>query len=122
MVQICTGDLGFAAAKYDLEAWSPGTQEWLEIGSCSNVTDFQARRANIRFRREPKGRPEFVHTLNGSGLALPRTMIAVLETYRRPDGTVVRAGGVATVHGWGHGSGLGEAAFPACVLAATQEL
>ena len=89
VVEICTADLGFNAAKtYDLEAWAPGVGEWLEISSVSNCTDFQARRANIRFRREPGGRPELVHTLNGSGLALPRTMIAVMENYQRPDGTI----------------------------------
>ncbi|MFQ5407538.1 MAG: serine--tRNA ligase [Anaerolineales bacterium] len=90
IVQMCTGDLGFAAAmKFDLEAWSPGTNEWMEVSSCSNITDFQARRANIRFRREPKGRPEFVHTLNGSGLPPGRIMIAVLENYQQADGSVV---------------------------------
>ena len=87
VVDICTGDLGFNAAKtYDVEVWSPGVGEWLEVSSVSNCTDFQARRANIRFRREPGARPEFVHTLNGSGLALPRTMIAIMENYQRPDG------------------------------------
>lgn len=89
VVQMCTGDLSFvAAAKYDVELWAPGCQEWLEVSSCGLFTDFQARRANIRFRREPGGKPEFVHTLNGSGLALPRTLIAVLETYQNADGTV----------------------------------
>ena len=89
VVQMCTGDLGFVAAKkYDVEIWSPGCGEWLEVSSCSNCTDFQARRANIRFRREPKGKPEYVHTLNGSGLALPRTVIAILETYQNADGSV----------------------------------
>jgi seryl-tRNA synthetase len=89
VVQMCTGDLGFVAAKkYDVEIWSPGCGEWLEVSSCSNCTDFQARRANVRFRREPKGRPELVHTLNGSGLALPRTVIAVLENYQNADGSV----------------------------------
>ena len=89
VVQMCTGDLSFvAAAKYDVELWAPGCQEWLEVSSCGLFTDFQARRANIRFRREPGGKPEFVHTLNGSGLALPRVMIAVLETYQNADGTV----------------------------------
>ena len=89
VLEICTADLGFNAAKtYDLEAWAPGVGEWLEISSVSNCTDFQARRANIRFRREPGGRPELVHTLNGSGLALPRTMIAVMENYQRPDGSI----------------------------------
>ena len=90
VVQLCTGDLGFQSAKtYDLEAWAPGCQEWLEVSSCSNCTDFQARRSNIRFRREARGRPEFVHTINGSGLAIPRVMIAILETYQQPDGTVI---------------------------------
>ena len=90
VVQMCTGDLGFAAAKkYDIELWAPGCGEWLEVSSCSNCTDFQARRANIRFRREPRAKPEFVHTLNGSGLALPRVMIAVLENYQQADGTIV---------------------------------
>ncbi|MDE3096036.1 MAG: serine--tRNA ligase [Chloroflexota bacterium] len=89
VVEICTGDLGFNAARtYDVEVWSPGVGEWLEVSSVSNCTDFQARRANIRFRREAGARPEFVHTLNGSGLALPRTMIAVMENYQRPDGSV----------------------------------
>ncbi|HZP56368.1 MAG TPA: serine--tRNA ligase [Dehalococcoidia bacterium] len=89
IVELCTADLGFNAARtFDVEVWSPGCGEWLEVSSVSNCTDFQARRANIRFRREAGARPEFVHTLNGSGLALPRTMIAVLENYQRPDGTV----------------------------------
>jgi seryl-tRNA synthetase len=89
VVQICTGDLGFNAAKsYDLEVWSPATGEWYEVSSVSNCTDFQARRANIRFRREPGARPEFVHTLNGSGTALPRVVAAILENFQRPDGTV----------------------------------
>jgi seryl-tRNA synthetase len=87
---MCTGDLSFTAAmKYDIEVWAPGCQEWLEVSSCSNFRDFQARRANIRFRREPKAKPEFVHTLNGSGLALPRVMIAILENYQQEDGSVV---------------------------------
>jgi seryl-tRNA synthetase len=86
---MCTGDLSFTAAiKFDVEVWAPGCQEWLEVSSCSNFGDFQARRANIRFRREDGGRPEFVHTLNGSGLALPRTMIAVMETYQQSDGSI----------------------------------
>ncbi|MDP6124578.1 MAG: serine--tRNA ligase, partial [Candidatus Latescibacteria bacterium] len=89
VVQMCTGDLSFTAAiKFDVEVWAPGCQEWLEVSSCSNFGDFQARRANIRFRREDGGRPEFVHTLNGSGLALPRTMIAVMETYQQSDGSI----------------------------------
>jgi seryl-tRNA synthetase len=89
VVELCTGDLGFNAAKtYDLEIWAPGSGEWLECSSCSNCTDFQARRANIRFRREKGGKPEHPHTLNGSGLALPRTMIAVIENYQQADGTI----------------------------------
>ena len=88
-VQLATGDLGFAAAdKIDLEAWAPGSQEWLEVSSCGRFEDFQARRANIRFRPNAGGRPRFVHTLNGSGLALPRTMIAVMEQYQQEDGTI----------------------------------
>ncbi len=93
VIEICTGDLGFAAAKkYDVEAWVPGPDgqdEWMEISSCSNVTDFQARRANIRFRREPGAKPEYIHTLNGSGLPPGRLMIAVLENYQQADGSVV---------------------------------
>jgi seryl-tRNA synthetase len=93
VVQICTGDLGFAAAKkYDIEAWVPGPEgkgEWMEISSCSNVTNFQARRANLRFRRERGARPEFMHTLNGSGLPPGRVMIAVMENYQQPDGSIV---------------------------------
>jgi len=88
--QLCTGDLGFAAAlAYDLDMWAPGCGEWLEVSTLSNCRDFQARRANIRFRREPGAKPEFVHTINGSGLALPRTMIALLENYQGPDGSIV---------------------------------
>lgn len=90
IMALCTGDLGFAAAKcYDLEVWSPGVQQWLEVSSCSNFEDFQARRANIRFRREPTARPEFVHTLNASGVATPRLMAAILENYQQEDGSVV---------------------------------
>lgn len=90
VVLLSTGDLGFSAAiTYDIEVWAPGSQEWLEISSCSWFTDFQARRANIRYRPEKGAKPRFVHTLNGSGLALPRTMIALLETYQQPDGSVV---------------------------------
>lgn len=88
--QLCTGDLGFAAQiTYDIEVWSPGAAEWLEVSSISNVGDFQARRANVRYRPEAGGRNRFVHTLNGSGLGLPRTLIAVLENYQQPDGSVV---------------------------------
>jgi len=90
VVQLCTGDLGFAACKtYDIEMWAPGCAEWLEVSSCSNCSDFQARRANIRYRPEAGAKSEFVHTLNGSGLALPRVLIAVLENYQQADGTVL---------------------------------
>jgi len=90
VVQLCTGDLGFAACKtYDIEMWAPGCAEWLEVSSCSNCSDFQARRANIRYRPEPGAKPQLVHTLNGSGLALPRVLIAVLENYQQADGTVL---------------------------------
>ncbi len=89
IIQMCTGDLSFVSAeKFDLEAWAPGCDEWLEVSSCGNFTDFQARRANIRFRREAGARPEYVHTLNGSGLALPRLMIAIMENYQNADGTI----------------------------------
>jgi seryl-tRNA synthetase len=88
--QLCTGDLGFVASiTYDIEVWAPGCGEWLEVSSVSNATDFQARRANIRYRPKEGGRPRFVHTLNGSGLGLPRTLIAVLENYQQADGSVV---------------------------------
>ena len=87
--QLCTGDLGFGARiTYDIEAWAPGCGEWLEVSSISNDGDFQARRANIRFRPEGGGRTRFVHTLNGSGLGMPRTLIAVLENYQQADGSV----------------------------------
>ncbi|MBC7264470.1 MAG: serine--tRNA ligase [Chloroflexi bacterium] len=90
VVQMCTGDLSFTAmAKYDVEMWAPGCGEWLEVSSCSNFGDFQARRANIRYRPAPGAKPEYVHTLNGSGLALPRVMIAVMENYQQPDGSIV---------------------------------
>ena len=88
--QLCTGDLGFAAhITYDIEVWSPGVGEWLEVSSISNDGDFQARRANIRYRPTGGGRTRFVHTINGSGLGMPRTMIAVLENYQQSDGSVV---------------------------------
>lgn len=87
---LCSGDTSFAAAKcYDLEVWAPGMQKWLEVSSCSNFEDFQARRSNIRFRPEPNAKPQFVHTLNASGLALPRTIIAIMENYQTDEGTVV---------------------------------
>ncbi|MCL0036668.1 serine--tRNA ligase, partial [Dehalococcoidia bacterium] len=89
IVQLCTADLGFASAKsYDIEVWAPGCDEWLEVSSCSNCTDFQARRANVRYRPDPGAKPQFVHTLNGSGLALPRVLIAVLESYQQGDGSI----------------------------------
>jgi len=89
VVQHCTAELSFAAAKcYDIEVWAPAAGRFLEVSSCSNFEAFQARRANIRFRPEPGAKPEFVHTLNASGTALPRVVIAILETYQNPDGTV----------------------------------
>src|SRR4029077_8485023 len=90
VVELCTGDLGFVAAKtYDLEVWLPGQSAFREISSCSNFEDFQARRAQIRYRKEKKSKPIFVHTLNGSGLAVGRTLVAVLENYQQKDGSVV---------------------------------
>lgn len=90
VMSMCTGDLGFTAAKkYDIEVWIPAQQAYREISSCSNFEDFQARRAGIRFRREAGAKPEFVHTLNGSGLALGRTVAAILENYQQEDGSVV---------------------------------
>lgn len=89
VMSMCTGDLGFTAAKkYDLEVWIPSQDTYREISSCSNFEDFQARRAGIRFRREADGKPEFVHTLNGSGLAIGRTIAAILENYQQEDGSV----------------------------------
>ncbi len=90
LVQMCTGDLSFVAAiKYDIEMWAPGCGEWLEVSSCSGFGDFQARRANMRYRPAPGERPRFVHTMNGSGLALPRLWICVVENYQQADGSVV---------------------------------
>jgi len=90
IIQLCTGDLGFnARVTYDIEVWAAGCQEWLEVSSVSNVGDFQARRANIKFRPEDKSKPQLVHTLNGSGLGLPRTLIAVMENYQQADGSIV---------------------------------
>jgi seryl-tRNA synthetase len=90
VVALCTGDLGFSASKtYDLEVWLPGQQRYREISSCSNFEDFQARRASIRFRRENKKGTEFVHTLNGSGLAIGRTVVAILENYQKRDGSIM---------------------------------
>jgi seryl-tRNA synthetase len=88
--QLCTGDLGFGSTiTYDIEAWAPGCDEWLEVSSVSNVTDFQARRANIRYRPAEGGKVRFLHTLNGSGLGLPRTLIAVMENYQQADGSIL---------------------------------
>jgi len=89
-VLLCSGDMGFASAKtYDLEVWLPSFNKYREISSCSNFEDFQARRADIKFRRDPKAKTEFVHTLNGSGVAIGRTVAAILENYQQPDGSVV---------------------------------
>jgi seryl-tRNA synthetase len=89
VVERCTGDLGFNAQKgYDINVWAPGVNEWLEVSSCSNCGEFQMRRNNTRFRRTPGGRIEYPHALNGSGLALPRLVIALLENYQQPDGSV----------------------------------
>ena len=104
--QLCTGDLGFGSTiTYDIEAWAPGCDEWLEVSSVSNVTDFQARRANIRYRPEGGGKVKFPHTLNGSGLGLPRTLIAVMENYQQSDGSIIVPevlrpwmGGVDVIH------------------------
>jgi len=90
ILELCTGDIGFASSKsYDIEMWAAGCGEWLEVSSCSNCLDFQARRANVRYRPEKGAKPQFPHTLNGSGLALPRVVIAVLENYQQADGTIV---------------------------------
>lgn len=90
ILELCTGDIGFASSKsYDIEIWAAGCGEWLEVSSCSNCLDFQARRANVRYRPEKGAKPQFVHTLNGSGLALPRIVIAVLENYQQADGTII---------------------------------
>jgi seryl-tRNA synthetase len=90
VLSLCTGDIGFTSAKtYDLEVWLPNSGAYREISSCSNFEDFQARRANIRFRRDAKAKPEFVHTLNGSGLALGRTVAAILENYQQADGSIL---------------------------------
>jgi len=90
VLALCTGDIGFSAAKtYDLEVWLPSGNSYREISSCSNTEDFQARRAKIRFRRDAKSKPEFVHTLNGSGLAVDRTIAAILENYQQEDGSVL---------------------------------
>ncbi len=90
VLELCTGDLSFAAAKcYDIEVWSPAENQWLEVSSCSNFEDFQARRGNIRYRRSNDNKTDYVHTLNGSGVATPRLMIALLESFQTPDGKVL---------------------------------
>ena len=89
IIMLCTGDLSFSAAKcYDIETWSPAEQKWLEASSCSNFEDFQARRASIRFKRDGQKKPEFVHTLNGSGLATSRLMVSIMEIYQTAEGTI----------------------------------
>jgi seryl-tRNA synthetase len=89
VVLLCTGDMGFSSLKtYDLEVWMPGMNKYVEISSCSNCGDFQARRGQIRFRREANGKPELVHTLNGSGLAIGRTWAAIIENHQQADGTI----------------------------------
>ncbi len=89
VVALCSGDTGFNAAKtYDVEVWVPSSDTYREISSCSNCTDFQARRASIRFRRDAEAKPELVHTLNGSGLAIGRTLIALLENNQQADGSI----------------------------------
>ena len=90
VITLCTGDMGFTSAKtYDIEVWMPAQNTYREISSCSNCLDFQARRASIKFRRDKKSKPEFVHTLNGSGLAVGRTFAAILENYQQADGSIV---------------------------------
>ena len=89
VVALCTGDLSFSASKcYDIELWAPGEDKYLEVSSCSNFESFQARRGNIRFRRSDTNKLDFVHTLNGSGVATPRLMVALLETYQKADGSI----------------------------------
>jgi seryl-tRNA synthetase len=89
VLEHCTGDLGFTAVKsYDIDVWAPGCKEWLEVSSCSNCSDFQARRTNIRYRPDKDARPQYVHTLNGSGLALPRIIIGIMENYQQADGSI----------------------------------
>jgi seryl-tRNA synthetase len=101
VVQLCAGDMSFPSAKsFDIEVWAGGCQEWLEVSSCSNCTDFQARRASIRYRPSPGARPEFVHTLNGSGLALPRVIIAIMENYQQEDGSIVIPEALCTYTGF----------------------
>ena len=89
VIELCSGDLSFAAAKcYDLELWAPAEEKWLEVSSCSNFESFQARRGNIRYRNSKDNNIEFVHTLNGSGVATPRLLVSLLETYQNSDGSI----------------------------------
>ena len=98
---LCTGDIGFSASKtYDLEVWLPSYNDYKEISSCSNCTDFQARRANIRFKRDNSAKPELAHTLNGSGLAVGRTFAAIVENYQNEDSTIHNSRSISTIHGW----------------------
>ena len=90
VIELCAGDLGFSAVKtFDLEVWSPGSEDWLEVSSCSNCDDFQSRRAKIRYRQESGSKPIYPHTLNGSGLAIPRILIAIIENYQQSDGSII---------------------------------
>ena len=90
VVMLASGDISFAASKcYDLEVWAPGSQKWFEVSSCSNFEDFQARRINVKYRKKDGGKTELVHTLNGSGVAMPRTVIGILENFQKDDGTIV---------------------------------
>ena len=100
VLELATGDMASPAVKaYDIEMWAPGADRWLEVSSCSNCTDFQARRGRVRYRPEAGARPRLVHTLNGSGLALPRVIISILENYQQPDGSVLDSRGAKAVHG-----------------------
>ena len=100
MVELCTGDLSFAAAKcYDLELHAPVTGKWLEVSSCSNFEAFQARRGRIRFRPGDSGKPEYVHTLNGSGVATPRLMVALIESCQQADGSLVLPEALVSYYG-----------------------
>jgi seryl-tRNA synthetase len=109
-MMLCSADVSFNAAKtYDLEVWLPGQNTYREISSCSNCTDFQARRSQIRFRRDAKAKPEFVHTLNGSGLAVGRTLVAILENYQQADGSVVVPKALVPFAGFEHIDSRGNA-------------
>ena len=100
VLELATGDMASPAVKaYDVEMWAPGAGRWLEVSSCSNCTDFQARRGRVRYRPEAGARPRLVHTLNGSGLALPRVIISILENYQQADGSVVIPDALRSVYG-----------------------